>query len=361
MTEECQYQNQLASDWMHRGIDLLNENSTDKLGQAIRCFDEAIALRRALPLETEPFLRYGLSAGWINRGDAMTRLGDAAALAGAVESYDAALALLESLSLEDNILYPRRLAITWINRGAALQKQETANSLWEAVECFREAIAVLDHPSAAAVKDRISMQAGAWANLAAVFEYSSENTLEEALAAARTALAMAKPMERTDAIAAETALRARHAFCRTAVKSMVEGRTLGSDLIAEAVNTVDEAMSVAAHWKLQGHANPERLARDIFRLGCRIYERDKPHFLAEFLLKGLDPEQCGFSLDSEALAAAQRAIWSALDDLQVNGFRFVATPDFDSFMADVRRLREVEERLQQLVAPPLASLGTTNH
>ncbi|MEI9998962.1 MAG: hypothetical protein WDO13_07225 [Verrucomicrobiota bacterium] len=136
----------MASDWMHKGIDLLKENSAATLEQAVRCFDEAIALRRTLPLEDNPLFRYGLSAGWINRGDALARL-KGPSLAEAVKSYDEALTLLETLPLEANVLYPRRLAITWINRGMALQSRSAVNDPWEAMECFREALAVLEHPS----------------------------------------------------------------------------------------------------------------------------------------------------------------------------------------------------------------------
>ncbi len=71
----------------------------------------------------------------------------------AVKSYDEALALLESLPLEENALYPRRLAITWINRGIALQKRDNTNDPWEAAECFREAIALLERLPVAPMND----------------------------------------------------------------------------------------------------------------------------------------------------------------------------------------------------------------
>ncbi len=157
VSNDARHKNQLASDWMHRGIDLLNENSASTLERALRCFDEAIALRQTLPVNENHHYRYGLSAGWINRGDALARLGGTELLAEAVKSYDEALVLLESLPLEENVLYPRRFAITWINRGMALQKQKGSGDMWEALECFREAVDVLVHPSALAEEatDRI--------------------------------------------------------------------------------------------------------------------------------------------------------------------------------------------------------------
>ena len=67
--------NELASIWMHRGLNLLSTNTPASLEEAVRCFDEAIALRRTFPLAENSRHRYGLAAGWMNRGDALARLG----------------------------------------------------------------------------------------------------------------------------------------------------------------------------------------------------------------------------------------------------------------------------------------------
>jgi hypothetical protein len=345
--------NQLASDWMHRGMDLAGKNSVKALKKAIRCFDEAIQLRRTLPLEDNPFFRYGLSAGWINRGDALARLGGDHFLTESIKSYDEALSLLESLSLDENVLYPRRLAITWINRGTALQNRETTDSLWEAVECFREAIAVLQHPTASAISDLSPLLAGAWTNLAGALINSGEED-EGARSAARHALELIQLSEKKEIASAEVGLKARHGLCRLAARVLLSKKNLPQNCLAEAAEAADGAMILARHWQARGTLSFVKLAREIFRFGCRIYATGQPHFLAEFLLESLVAEthEAPFLLDQETFEAAQAAIWSALEKLQFDdGFQFVAAPHFQSFLSDVVELRKVEERLQQLRTP----------
>lgn len=349
LNDSC-LKNQLASDWMHQGMDLANKNSTTTLEQAIRCFDEAIALRGTLPLDENHFFRYGLSAGWINRGDAMARLGGNYLLTEAVKSYDEALMLLESLPLEENELYPRRLAITWINRGIALQKQEVPNGRWEAVECFHEAIEVLEYPSAKEIVDRQSLLAGAWANLAGALIGSGEENAEFIRSAIHKTLVLVKSSELTDIVSAEIGLKTRHVLCRLAARDIMDKKPLSRIMIAEATDAVDETMILARHWKFQGQTEFAKLARDIFRFGCRIYESAQPHFLAEFLMEYLSPETFYEAIlpDQETLNMAHAAIWGVLNNLHLDGFQFITTSRFEPFLSDIQELQKVEERLKQL-------------
>ncbi len=342
--------NQLASDWMHRGIDLLNEGSVVTLEKAVRCFDEAIALRRTLPLDENDFFRYGLSAGWINRGDALANLGGKQALAEAVKSYDEALVLLESLPLPANMLYPRRLAIAWINRGIALQKQDASAELWEAMECFREDIAVLEHSSVRAISDLVPLQAGAWTNLPGALAGGGEAASADARAAARKALALTRASERTDLVMAEAALKARRAFCSMVVRDIANKRPLPDRIIAEAMDGVGDAMALSRHWKAAQHPKLAGLTLEIFRFGCRIHEHSQPDFLADFLLQHLDPEKSSapLYLDPETIVAVRATILSVLESLQVNGFEFVATSRFEPLLSGIQQLRRVEECLDQV-------------
>ncbi len=336
---------------MHQGIDLAKENSVITLERAVRCFDEAIALRSTLPLEENHFYRYGLSAGWINRGDALAQLEGSRSLEDAIKSYDEALLLLETLPLEENPLYPRRLAITWINRGIALQKRETADDKRETTECFREAIAVLERFSAVSIADSHSLLAGAWTNLAGVLAGAGEAEAEDARSSANKALALVRYSEQTDIVAAEMGLKARHALCRLAVREMVSKKALSKTAIAEATDSVDEALALARHWHFfQKRNDLVELTREIFRFGCRIYENGQPHFLAEFLMEGLAPETFGGAIppNQEIFDAVQAAIWSVVAKLQLDGFQFVATSAFEPFLSDLQELRLVEERLEQI-------------
>jgi hypothetical protein len=347
---DSQHKNQLASDWMHRGMDLVNENSEAALEKAIRCFDEAIALRRTLPLDENHFFRYGLSAGWINRGDAMMRMGTRHSLAEALKSYDEALVLLESLPHTENALYSRRLAIAWINRGIALQKQEAPQGIWEAAKCFREAIAVLENPSATKVTARSLLLAGAWANLAQAIMGSTTEEAEEIRCAVRKALALVQSSERIDVVSAEIGLKGRHLLCRLAVRDITDRKPISNPVASETTDAIDKAMALVRHWKFQGQTELTKLALEIFRFGCRIYESSQPHFLAEFITECLTLELFGEAIlpDRETLDTARAAIWGVLGNLQLDGFGSFSTPRFEIFLSDIQELRKVEERLNQL-------------
>ena len=118
--EEWGSKNQLASVWMHRGMALMNLNSADVVLEAVSCFDRAIALRQTLPIESNHWFRYALSASWINRGDALRQLEQHQCHGEALRSYDEALGLLRTLPLDQNPLCCRRLAIAWVHRGVLL-------------------------------------------------------------------------------------------------------------------------------------------------------------------------------------------------------------------------------------------------
>ena len=135
--------NRLASGWMESGIALLEGGAPEVLDDAIRCFDEAIELRRRLPFAEDPGFRYGLAAGWINRGDALTRLGGPSNLADAVQSYTEAIDLLKAPPAGDDGSFVRRLAIAGMNRGIALEEEKSAPSQADAIHSYKQAIRLL--------------------------------------------------------------------------------------------------------------------------------------------------------------------------------------------------------------------------
>lgn len=349
--------NELASDWMHRGMALLEETSSAKLEEAVECFDKAIALRQTLPLDENPWFRYGLSAGWLNRADALTKLGGKERLGEAVKSIDEALALLASLPLEENPLYPRRLAIAWINRGFTLQKQESPGAMAEIVSCFRRAISIVEAPAAHAISDKELLRAGAWINLGKALLQSPEAEGREVRDIAKKALVLLREKERTDRAAAEAGFKARHLLCQAIAHGFQEAHDISREEIAETTDVVDEGMALARHWEVQGENGFRDLARGLFRFGCRIYQEHQPHFLSEFILENLDPERAegAFLLNQEMHDAAMVALWSALKEVQSDGFRSISTPRFEEMMARLRALRLTEERLGKLrhACPPL--------
>ena len=132
---------------MKRGIRLLNDARPESIREALTCFDEALELRRQLPLETTPSVTYGLAACWLNRADALMRLEDATQIGMALRAYDEALALLRSLPLSNDSRFPRRYWIlsTWSERRPlALLPRRGGSALPSAYRPrSRDAIAVL--------------------------------------------------------------------------------------------------------------------------------------------------------------------------------------------------------------------------
>jgi tetratricopeptide (TPR) repeat protein len=342
--------NELASVWMHRGIDLLNAGEEAGLEEAVRCFDQAIALRRTLPLAENANHRYGLAAGWMNRGDAMARLGTRERLAESVSSYDEALTLLRSLPLKENPLYPRRLAIAWINRGEARLKENSGVAGTEARDCFRKALAVLDDSSAVAIVDLALLRAGALTNLASALLNCSDGKAREARSLAQRALALVRDEEQNDPTAAEAGMKARHVACRSIAVESRDGQSIPPELIALATEAVDEGLALARHWELRGKSGFRALSEDLFRFGCRIYQVGQPHFLAEFILESLDPQKAAGvpPLNSNLHEAALAALWNAVKEMQRDGFSSVTSPGFEQLLENLRELRVTDDRLEQL-------------
>jgi tetratricopeptide (TPR) repeat protein len=348
-SESITIRNQLASDWMHRGMALAEAGTPASLEEAIGCFDEVIALRQTLLLAENPWFRYGLSAGWINRGDAEARLDGPESLQQAIASYDEALELLRDLPLAENPLYPRRLAITWINRGAALQKLGTAGAS-EAARGFAAAIAVLEASPAEAIADRRLLQAGAWTNLAGALVFEENGDTAKIRDAVQKALGFAEGSEETDLVGAQTSFQARRLLCRLAVRLLAKGDSLPQEMIEEATDAADGAAALARQWESRGEGRFREAAREIFCFGCRIYQACQPQFLAEYVLECLDPEKStgAFMLDQNLYQSATAAIWAAADQIQREGFPFVSTPEFEGVLSALRELRAAEDRLKQL-------------
>lgn len=340
----------LACGWMHRGLDLLKANSPASLGEAVSCFDQAIALRRSLPLTTNAWFRYGLMAGWMNRGDALSRLGGEENWREAVISYDEALMLSFGLPLDENCLYPRRMAIAWINRGDTLQKEENPANQAEAAQCFREALAVLEDGSAIGIPDRPMLQAGAWVNLSGALLNLSPRSPLDVIAAANKALSLVGSLGLMEFRAAETGLKARHALCRAIAQEISEPGTVRDNLVAEATDIIDEGLSIARHWQLRGEASVCAPARDLFCFGCHIYQIYQPHFLAEFILESVDPEKTKGALrvDHKIYQVATASIKSAVGEMLRGEFSSISTPAFHRTLDRLRDLRVAQNRLETL-------------
>lgn len=267
---------------MKRGIALMEANTLSSLEEAVACFDQAIEMRRQLPLKDNSFFVYCLAAGLLNRADALTKMGSAQA----VQGYDESLRVINGLPFGANPLFVRRLAIAWSNRGLALQAR---HSFKEAEQSFETAINVLLKENATAIKDRDYLLAAALMNLANLQVRGSEIT--QAKTTAKEAIVLADQDQYKDPHMAEIGLKARHILCQTIavlIKENVYNRLVRKELIDEATDAVDEGMALARYWQQRGLKRFLVLSQELFSFGSKVYQLFQPHFMGEFLQENKD-------------------------------------------------------------------------
>jgi tetratricopeptide (TPR) repeat protein len=347
--DENDHLNHLASVRMESGIALLNDGAPEALLEALRCFDEAIELRRRLPVAENPGFRFGLAAGWINRGDALTRMGGTENLVGAVNSYTAAIELLKNPPAGDDGSFTRRLAIAWMNRGIALEHQKDEHALIEAVYSYKEAIRVLSGlPRADGELDLVL--ASAWINLGNASLRSPGGPLAaEARKATEQALSLLAAHESKVLAAAEAGLVARHILCQaitTVLAETCDDASIDLDLINELTDAVEGALSLAQSWEKAGVTHFRPLATQFFRLGALTYEKHQSHFLAEFLREHLEPDSSPVS--ATWLAIAEESLSRVRDGLRSYDFASLATPEGIRRLEILNEVRATEERFQAL-------------
>jgi hypothetical protein len=303
-----------ASALMKRGIGLLQDGTHESVLEALRCFDEALVLRRRVPPGHAPFQGYLLAACLLNRADALVRLGGEAPLGHALLAYEEGIEVLRALPLSDDPRFPRRLAMAHQNRGLALQLRRTAADLAAAAGAFTEAIAVLDHERSAAIPDREYLRGVVWLNLANLEAARNEpGSQDRSRDAATWALAYVASLEDTDPEAAEAGLRARHVLCQSCAIALSQpaaaGETMPED-VHDATDAVDEGLALVRRWEQRGVMRFRPLAFDLFRFGARVYARFQPQFLVEFVEENMDPDQSssGYVESGEMQWAAQEAL-----------------------------------------------------
>lgn len=335
--------NTLGSAWMKRGIALLAINSPRSLEDAIHHFEEAISLRRELPLAENPRYRYGLAAGWMNRADALTRIGGAENLGNALRSYDEAIALLANDEADAQLL--DRLAIAWLNRGITF---EVSGDHASAAQSYEKAIALLRREEFANDERLRFTLACALSNLGNSFLIASPTTAgERARRAAKASLAILRAQENQFLPAGDTALKARHVLCR-AVTTLISNGAKMDDLLEEATDAVDDGLAVSQNWEKAGITHLRPIADELFRFGSLLYQMYQPQFLSEYLLEHLDGETIPWN--REWFGVAQQMINAARQNLLTHSFAVLATPSGDRLGQTLQDLRAAEERLHTAYA-----------
>ena len=170
--------NAQASVFMKQGIRLMDDARPEAIAAALGYFDRALELRRGLPFETSPMLRYDLAACWLNRADALMRLGNSEQIQLALCAYD-----------EGN----RSASRSTIARGLAISKAagHCAPESWPGITIPRylryrrgysgnsaTAIEILEARARGQITDRRYLLAAVWMNLANA-RLAEENTQSE--------------------------------------------------------------------------------------------------------------------------------------------------------------------------------------
>jgi len=338
--------NAVAKVWMKRGIALLSANDVAALPEALTCFDQALAIRRELPFEASAWYRWLLTACWMNRGDVLTRLGKPTDLTAAVQSFDEAIFHLQKLPLEADSQYRGRLALAWMNRSLALRSQATPESLQAALQSLDHGKTVIEESVSAELPVNTALLPILQINRAALLLEVSPPRMLEAMQEAEDALTLSKPTEHLNLQAAEIGLKARHIFCR-AVAILLEtppvDTSRADDWIMQATDKVDEAMQLTARWESQDGSGPfHALRHELFRYGCNLLLAYQPHFMAEFLLDVLDPEQ-----GSPLLAKADDLYQAGLEALDLAAAEMRRHGPLDLGLQKMDRLIEVLESMSQ--------------
>jgi tetratricopeptide (TPR) repeat protein len=299
-----------ASVFMRQGIRLMDDARPEAIAAALQCFDRALQMRRRLPIEASPMLRYGLAACWLNRADALMRLEAPEQTQLALCSYDEALALLRDLPLHEDVRFPRRLAIAHQNRGLALQAQNCCATAGAARE-FSKAIEILECEHSAQITDRLYLLATVWMNLAhAELPEASSQSDERAEQAAHRAITLVTGREMNDVHIAEVGMRARHFLCQAIARRLSQVTTGDGGMpsqVHDATDAADDGLALARHWEQKGVDRFRKIAHDLFRFGMRVYARYQPQFLAEFVWENMDPIQSSPRyVESEELRSATR-------------------------------------------------------
>lgn len=345
----------MALDWLRRGQACEAKNTEAALIEAVRCYDEAIALLRSVKPNAGESTGRDLGVAWMNRGNALQKQATPASLAAALSAYDEAIALLRALRVDcTDSLSPRNsLGAAWMNRGLVLHRQATAESIAGAVHSQREAVSTLQGlPRDQASWYRNNL-AAAWMNLAnALLDSTLSDRLAEARAAARESLAVVVAEETTDPVAAELGLKARRVWCDAIGQLLVANTTaLSPDaLAAEAGDAVDDALALARRWETRGVRSFRPVAARLFYFGAQLCRLHQPQFLAEFLLEHLDPVRTPDARpEASGLEVAAAAVTQALRDLQDRQERLiVGNPETDRQVRIWRTLKSAEVRIAEL-------------
>jgi hypothetical protein len=335
----------MAVAWISRGKGLQRLGSPEALTEALRCYDETIALvgapdaGQALPLE----LANTLGAAWMGRAGLLQRRGELAGPQGAEQALDQAVVCLQAGG--DLPMARRNLASAWTNLGLVRQGNGQAAA---AVEAQAQARAIIETVFAVEPEALRVERATILLNLGQA-QCAMHDTVA-GLANLREAISSAAARAAQDPSAADTVLRARHAL----------GVTLGAQLaaaapdeptrsawLAEAGDAVEEGLALLTAWGERAEWFAA-IGNRLYDFGAWFYRTQQPQFLGEFLVEhlGQDPQRA-------KIAAA--AVQATRDAITQRSFSGLAHDAMERALDVLQAMTEVEARLKALAVPAAGS------
>lgn len=333
---------ELSNLWINRGLCRFAGGDSEKLPGALDDFDQAVAIRRELPLEEEEQFRWAYVAALMHRGDTLQRLGERDEEARA--AYDESISHLRQLPYQENPAALQRLALAYANRGLVAEDHD------EARRCFDECIALLPSPQN---PPQLITLCNALLNRGRHSLQVSGDT-DSTVADARRVMDLVVPHERNHPSPAELALQARHLLAHALIAWLDETRKgpgLVEDWISDTTDTVEDALAVERHWEQQGFEGLRPLACELFQLGLHVYRVCQPHFFADFLIESMDPEMSPGAPfgDSNFQAAAARALRQTVNETAQRAAAATLEPELvEKQRRILQTLRNADQRLAEL-------------
>jgi tetratricopeptide (TPR) repeat protein len=285
-----EYRNDLAMAYVNRGIAQDHLGTPSDLQQAIESYNQAIKLSQELPLDN-PEYRNDLASTYNNRGLAQADLGTPSDLQQAIESYNQAIKLHQELPL-DNPEYRNDLASAYVNRGSAQLKLGTPSDLQQAIESYNQAIKLsqelpLDNPQyrndlAMAYMNRGNAQA----------DLGTPSDLQQAIDSYNQAITITESLNKY--VWQYIELRAK-AFGNKSSACLQHGD------FEKANEAAEEGLELLRNLEISGVYVLRSWREWLFNITINTYLAMGPHFLTEFLLEHLEPNNEGAAPQSEAM------------------------------------------------------------
>ena len=327
--------------WISRGKGLQRLGSPEALTEALRCYDEAIAVVGE-PNDAMSFeLRNSLGAALMGRAGLLQRAG-AAGLGGARQALEQAVVCLQGCV--DHPLARRNLASALTNLGLARQE---VGEVAPAVDAQTQALAIIDgflatDPEAVRVERATILLNLGQAQCAA-------HDTQAGLASLRLAVTSAGVRAAAEPAAADTVLRSLHALAVTLgaqVAAAGPAEAARATWLAEASDAVEDGLKLINGWGERAGWFAA-IGNRLFDFGAWFYRTQQPQFLGEFLLEhiGQDPERA---------RVAATAVQATREAITQRSFSGVTHDAMERALDVLQSMSEVDARLKSLTVPAVA-------